>query len=150
MRSFNLKIHEGKLAFSSDYHKALFNQFLKDNEEKEVEVRLKKASVSDKMRGYYFAAVIPQVRGTCEEWKDLSGDELHEVLKKMFNYFDFYNPLSERTERVGKPTLSANDFTNTASAMEFLMKIADYLADCGLEMPDPEEWKHYQEQAILK
>lgn len=38
MKTFNLKIHEGKLSFSSETHKALFNQFLKDNEGKIVQV----------------------------------------------------------------------------------------------------------------
>ena len=100
------------------------------------------------MRGYYFGAVLPEVRKTCEQWKTLSPDELHEVLKKEFAFFEAWSVKNQRTERYGKPVMSNRE--SNENAKKFLMDISDYLAGCGKEMPDPEEYKRFIDSAPLK
>lgn len=137
----------GTLRFNSGNHQAMFVDWLKSIAEKEVRIEQAKNPVSDEMRGYYFSAVIPAVRKTCKEWEHLSSDELHEVLKKQFAYFEAWNSTTKRVERFGTPVMS--DKSSTKKAMEFLEQIASYLADCGVEMPDPEEWKKFRDSAPL-
>lgn len=151
MNKFNFKIKNKEFVFSSDTHRALYHEFLKqvEKDNKEVSVSRKKNLVSDDLRGYYFAAVIPVVRRTCDEWAELNGNELHQVMKKMFNFFETYNPATKRTERFAKPTLSNDEWTNTGLAMQFLIEIGDYLKDCGLEMPDSELYKKEVDSARL-
>ena len=145
---WNAKIINGKVAFS-EFVQANFNEWKKVNEGKEIQIKPCKKPVSEDLREFYFAAVIPVVRSTCQEWLKLNGDELHQVLKKMFNFFETYNPVTKRTERFGKPTMSNNEWTNTSSAMEYLMKIQEYLTDCGLEMPNPEDYKEIRDSGRL-
>ena len=45
--------------------------------------------------------------------------------------------------------ISDNEWNNTAKAMEFLMVIGEYLADCGLMMPNPEEYKEVRDSGRL-
>jgi hypothetical protein len=136
---------KGGLQFKSDYHKASFSEWLKTIVGKDVRIELAKNPVSTEMRGYYFGAVIPIVRKTCKEWEKLTGDELHEVLKKQFCYFDAWNNITKRTERFGQPVMSER--STTQKAMIFLQDIAGYLAECGLTMPDPELYKKFRDSA---
>ncbi len=131
----------------TDYNRALFHDWCKQNEGKQVRIEPEKHPVSDALRGYYFGAVIPVVRSTCEEWKHLTGEQLHQVLKKMFFYFESYNPKTKRTERFARSVMSDSDWNNTAKASEFLEIISGYLADCGLAMPDSEEYKAIRDGA---
>jgi hypothetical protein len=132
-----------------DYVERSFHDWCYENEGKQVRITPQKKPVSIDMRNFYFGAVIPVVRSTCEEWKNLNSIEMHEIIKKMFFYFESYNPLTKRTERFGKSVMSDSEWNNTAKAMEFLMVIAEYLADCGLMMPNPEEYKEMRDSAPL-
>jgi hypothetical protein len=139
---------DGTLMFRSDYHKALFSGWLKSIKGKEVRIEQAKNPVSEEMRGYYFAAVLPVVRRTCKEWGKLSGDELHEVLKKEFAFFEAWSARNKRIERYDTPVMS--DRSSTEKAMQFLQNIAGYLAECGEAMPNPEEYKRFINSAPLK
>lgn len=111
-------------------------------------VRLETAvnPVSQEMRGYYFGALLPFLRVLVPEWGILSNDELHEVLKKAFNFFDAYNPLSKRNERFGQPIMS-NDRQNK-KAMEYVMRIAEWVeTNYQQTMPDPEQYKKFRDSA---
>jgi hypothetical protein len=135
------------LTWNSDAHRSMFLDFLAQNDGKKLRIELEKNPVSDEMRGYYFAAVLPIVRKTCKEWQHLTSDELHEVLKKEFAYFEAWSKKNNRTERYATPVMSER--SNTQKAIQYLQDIADYLASCGYEMPDPEEWKKYRDSAII-
>lgn len=120
---------------------------MSENNGKEVRIEPAKKKVSSQLRAYYFGAVIPALKQTNEQWEKLTSEELHEVIKKMFFYFETYNPITKRTERFGRSVMKESDWNNTAKAMEFLEVLADYLAQCGIDMPDPEQYKQWRDSA---
>lgn len=131
----------------SDYVRADFHDWCKEHEGESVRIEPEKKPVSQEMRGYYFGAVLPLVRSTCDDWKNLTTLEMHEVVKKMFFYFETYNPKTKRTERFGRSVMAESDWNNTRKAMEFLQVIAGYLAECGIAMPNPEEYKKWRDES---
>lgn len=142
-------IHQGK-PIMTDYVRANFNDWAKQNEGKQIEIKAKGKKVSENLRGFYFAAYIPLIRSTCDEWKHLNGDDLHEVIKKCFFYFETYNPITKRTERFGRSVMSDSDWNDTEKAGEFLNVLNEYLVNCGVSPPDSEEFKHWRDSAPLK
>ncbi len=138
----------GTLKFKSDFHTASFTEWLKERPNRDVRITDDDSSVSDNMRGYYFGAVLPEVRKTCDKWKDLTGDELHEVLKKEYAYFEAWSQKNKRIERFSKKVMS--DDKDNETAKQFLMDISDYLAQCGKTMPDPKKYKEFINSAPLK
>jgi hypothetical protein len=133
--------------FQSDTQRALYVQDLKENVGKKYKIERVLKTVSDEMRGYYFGAVLPVVKTTCDEWNNLSSEEVHEIIKKMLFYFEAYNPMTKRVERFGRSVMKKDDFNNTQKAMEFIDIIGDYLAQCGLSLPDINEWKRIRDSA---
>ena len=148
--NFLFKAKDGNMDFTSELSYALFKQNLKENEGQQYVIEKVKSPVSDALRSYYFGAVIPVIRTTCDEWENLSSIQIHEIIKKMLFYFETYNPLTKRIERFGRSVMASDDWNSTAKAMEFLEIIRQYLADCGLEMPDSEEYKHARDLAPMK
>lgn len=147
--NYLFKARNGEMEFTSEISKSLFKQNLKENEGQQYSIEKIKNPVSDNLRSYYFGAVIPIIRTTCEEWELLSSEQIHEIIKKMLFYFETYNPLTKRIERFGRSVMKKDDWNSTAKAMEFLEIIRQYLADCGLEMPDSEEYKHIKDLAPM-
>lgn len=148
MKTFIAIIKSKQLEWNSPAHRAMFMDFLAQNDGKKVRIELEKNPVNDEMRGYYYGAVLPVVRTTCKEWKHLTSDQLHEVLKKEYAFFEAWSAKNKRTERFATSVMS--DRSNTHKAMEYLQQIAGYLGECGLAMPDPEDYKRYINSAPLK
>lgn len=149
MATFLFKAKSGEMEFISPYAEALFNQNLKENEGKQYRIEKVKKPVSADLRSYYFGAVIPEIRSTCDAWKDLTGAEIHEIVKKMLFYFETWNPKTNRTERFGRSVMSDSDWNNTTKAMQFLEVVREYLEGCGHEMPDSEEYKRVFKNSAL-
>lgn len=146
---FLAKIIDGKINFQSEWNEARFREFCKNHEGKILRIELSKNAVSEKIRGYYFGAVIPTVKASVKDWENISSEDVHEILKKLFNYFDALNPITKRIERFGRSAMG--DESNSVRAMDFLEKIRVWLAeDFGVEMPNPEEYKKINDMAILK
>ncbi len=141
---------EGGVQKFSEYTGASFRDWLRENEGKEFRIEPVKKPVSSNLRHFYFGAVIPVLRSTCDEWATLTGDELHQVIKKLLFYFETFNPVAGRIERFGRSVMANDDWNNTHKATEFLMIIQDYLAQCGREMPDSEDYKRWRDSSPLK
>ena len=78
----------------------------------------------------------------------MSDDDIHEMLKKLFNFFDAYNPLTKRVERFGRTAMSAD--STTERAMEFIDKIGVWLGEeYKTPLPDAEEYKKIRDGAPL-
>jgi len=137
------------IGFRSDYNEARFQDWARENLGKQVNVTEKKKPVSSDLRAYYFGPVLQVVKRTCAEWKDLDSSELHQIVKKLFFYFETYNPITKRTERFGRSVMSDSEWNNTAKAMEFLDIIREYLEGCGESMPDSEEYKNLRDRGLL-
>lgn len=149
MKTWLAKVENGKPKFS-DYTGMYFRDWCKENEGKGLRIEPLKKPVSENLRGYYFAAVVPLVQSTCDEWKDLTSDQMHDVIKKLFNFFETYNPVTKRNERFGRSVMSDDEWNNTEKAMRFMEPISEYLASCGLEMPDSEQYKTMRDIEVLR
>lgn len=148
-RVFIAKIKDKKLEWNSDQHRAMFMEFLGSNDGKELRIELSKNPVSDNMRAYYFGALIPTVKSVVPEWRENTNDEVHEALRKMFNYVEMFNPITKRNERFGMSIMG--DSSNTRRGMEVIEKIGVWLGEeYSQELPDPEEYKKLLNSAQLK
>ena len=146
---FLVKIDKGKLSFGSEFNKARFNEFLKDNEGRVLRIAPTTPKVSEQMRGYYFGAVIPLIKQTIPEWKEISSDDLHEILKQEFNYFEVLSPIDKKVKRYGKSIASSD--SNSTKMMEYIHRIGDWLeTNYNVTLPDAVEFKRYYESAPLK
>jgi len=145
MTAFIFTARDSKPDFGSDYNRSRFIEELKSNEGKQYRIEKAKNPVTNEMRGYYFGAVLPVVRKTCIEWKHLTSDELHEVLKTEFAFFEAWSIKDQTTKRYATNVMS--DKSSTQKAIQYLQDISDYLAQCGLTMPDPEEYKRFRDSA---
>lgn len=138
----------GRLAMT-DYQKADFHDYCKKHPE--VIFRLEPSSnpVSDNMRGYYYGAVLPFMRQLIPQWQDLADEELHEILKKAFNFFEAFNPVTKRKERYGMSVM-AGDKQNR-KAMDYLERIGNWVEEnYDQRLPNPEEWKEFRDSVKMK
>lgn len=139
----------GRINFETDYGQHRFNQFLLDNEGKKFKIEKLRNPVSDELRGYYYAAVLPMVKSTIPEWSGLSDEDVHEILKKQFTSFKYFNVFTKRTELVGRSAIS--NASNSKRAMDFIEKIREWLAtDYYVELPSPEDYKNERDSAPMK
>lgn len=145
---FIQKIENGKPIFESDYGQAFFNTFCKKHEGRKIEIRLAKNPVSDEMRGWYWAAVLPTVKALVPQWAKLTNEEVHDILKKNFNYIEAWNPLTKRNERFGQSVMSGE--SNTALAMDYINKLRQWtLENYKTDLPDPAKFISWRDSAPL-
>jgi hypothetical protein len=101
------------------------------------------------MRGYYFGALLPFLRTLVPQWEDVSNDELHEILKKAFNFFEAYNPVSKRKERFGYSVMAGGK--ENKKAMEYIMRISDWVeTNYQQTLPNSEDFKKWRDSGELK
>lgn len=146
--SFLFKAKKGKMDFGSDYNEARFKDHLKKNEDAVYEIKKRSSRVSDEMRGYYYGALIPFIRSLIPQWQELDEDQIHEALKKNFNYFECFNPVTNRVERYGQSAMSVGQ--SNPKAMEYVMRIGDWVMEnYGQSIPDPEEYKRWRDTSDI-
>jgi len=146
---FITKIVKGKLQFGSDYNEAHFNDWCKKNEGAIVRLEPSGNPVSDNMRGYYFGAVIPFIKSLVPEWQSVSTDEVHEILKKNFNSFDAWNPVTKRMERYGQSVM--NRALRNKKAAQYVDRIGQWVEEnYGQSLPSPEDYQNWKDNAHMK
>ncbi len=126
MKRFNLKIKEGKLTFSSDTHKALFNQFLKDNEDKIAEVSIYKPIRSNQQNRLYwlYLGVISSETGD-------DPVSLHQYFKRAFLPPKFISVMGKEIKVPCSTTeLNKSDFA------EYIIRIE---AETKITCPNPKD-----------
>jgi hypothetical protein len=117
-------------------------------EGKPYRVTIAKASrnVSDELRGYMFGAVIPFIKEIVPTWAPLTDEQVYEVLKKNFNGFIAFNPVTGRNERYGQSVLT--NMKENEQARNFIERIAGWVRDnYALELPNPEDYKTFRDSA---
>lgn len=126
-----------------------FNSWMAAHEGAVLEISEPKKGVSGSMRGYLFGAVIPFLKRLVPEWEKLSNDEVYEVLKKAFNYFEAYNPVTKRVERYGQSAMASDVGREEGEA--FLRDIGEWVTEnYGRPLPDVEAYKRWIASAPLK
>ncbi len=146
---FIAKAKDGAFDLGSEYNRIRLKEYLKENDGKVFRIQKASNPVSEEMRGYMFGAVIPFLRQIdTGAWRELSDEQVYEVLKKNFNYFEAYNPLTKRTERYGQSVM--NKSCSNVKASEFIMRLADWvLENYGQTLPDSEEYKNGRDMAPI-
>lgn len=145
---FRAKIKDSNLDFGPA-QRAVFKDFLTVNEGRTLIIELEKPRVSDAMRGYMFGAVIPFLRRLVPAWAAISDEQVYEILKKNFNYFEAYNPLTQRNERYGQSVMARSN--NKEPAKEFIQEIEVWVMEnYAQHLPDPEKYKKWKDGAPLQ
>lgn len=137
---------EGEFEYQSEFHKHLVKERLKKNVGRVYKVMELDSPVSEEMRGYMFGALIPFLRTIKAFPEELSDEQIHEMLKKEFNYFEAIDPITKRKERYGQSVMSKA--MKNRDAMEFIERIASWvLENFNQNLPDPEEYKRWRDSA---
>jgi hypothetical protein len=144
---FHFTVTEGKMTFHHTVAIAWTN-FRQSHEGWHGKIVEDKPPVSDEMRGYMFGAVIPFLKRIVPAWEPLSEEQVYEICKKNFNYFEAWNPVTKRTERYGQSTLSRS--TTKEEAQQFIQEIAGWVAEnYAMQLPDPEKYLRWKASAPL-
>lgn len=130
-RNFNLKIVDGKMSFSSETHKALFNQFLKDHEGKIAVVSIYQPIRTTQQNKFYwtFLTLIEAETGN-------NAQDLHSYFKRALLPPKFIKIEVLGVKKEIKVPMSTTELTK-AEMGEYLDKIS---AATGISIPDPEEY----------
>lgn len=130
MKRFNLKIVDSKLSFSSDTHKALFNQFLCENEGKVIQIQKYVPIRSNQQNRFYwlYLEMIEAETGN-------TAADLHEYFKRRYLKPKFIKVLKQEI----KIPSSTTDLTK-AEFGEYLDRIC---AESGVQIPDPTKLEGY-------
>lgn len=138
-----------QLEFSSGLYERMFRDHLASCEGEEFRITKAKSKLSDRVRRYYFAVVVPTVKRTVPEWSILTDSQVHEALKKTFHWFEAWNPMTERKERFGQSMMSED--CTTEAAMDFTLAIETFLWEkYQVKLSSPEEYKKLQDIASFK
>ena len=132
--------------------RAMFLDYLRENEGEMLEIKAKKIrkTVSNELRGFYYASWLPFIKNLDEHFKTYTIDELHNFLKYEFNGTDMYNPVTKKETRIVKSVM--NNEVKTSDAFIYMEKIRQWVAEnYGQEMPNADEYTtkrdmHFQDQ----
>lgn len=126
LKNFIVSIKEGRIAFSTDYQKALFNQFIAQFEGKDVWLTVdpKMPKRSDRQNRYYwlYLNVIAQETGHDPE-------DIHEWAKGKFLSVEIIELFGDRVRRKKSST--------DLGKIEFGEYISKIEQDTGILAPDP-------------
>ena len=143
MTTFIVQIKNGRIGFLSEYNKARFNDYLKENDNQKLQIKPVSPKVSDEARGYYWGAIIPFLKTINQSWKNLSNDQIHEILKCEFNGFevDYGNGV---IKKYGQSIVNGD--VDNKKFQNYILRIADWVMEnYNQEMPDPEEYKKFRD-----
>lgn len=139
---------DGKITMGAAVRK-VFQEWLVEIDGQQIQIELFKRTVSEGQRGYLFGAVIPLLKRLVPAWAALDNDQVYEILKKNFNSFEAFNPLTQRIERYGQSVMAAGNDAETASA--FIQEIGEWVQEnYGRPLPDPEKYKRWKDSGPLK
>jgi hypothetical protein len=130
MKKFNIKIKDLKFVFSSDTHRFLFNDFLKENEGKIIQVSKYVPIRTNQQNRYYWLYL-----GMIETETGNNTDDLHEYFKRKYLKPKFITVFGNEIKIPNTTSeLNKSDF------VEYLDKIC---AESGVALPDPNELEGY-------
>jgi hypothetical protein len=143
--TFIAQIKNGQPTFLSDYNKARFKEWCKENEGQKIQIKRVSSKVSDNKRGWYFASVIPFMQQLVPYWENLSSEQLHEVLKTEFNGFTIETKQGKRKY----PLPVANRDVDTEQFDNYILRIGEWVRqNYALELPDSESFKEQRDKGF--
>ena len=146
---FRAIIKDAQIFFPGIKHAIAWQAWKEGHEGAHIVISEEKLTVSDEMRGYMFGAVIPFLMRLVPDWAKLSNVYVYEILKKNFNYFEAFNPVTKRVERYGQSVMART--SGSEAGMEFIQEIEGWvLENYGQHLPDPEKFKAWRDSAPTK
>lgn len=137
---------DGGLKFHSDSHRAMFKEFLKQNNG----IRLKITpyeDISNNFRGFFEGGVVPffalqhfVIDPDNKQWCSMSILEARECLKREFNP-TYFRELSGQIVKQGDSTANLNKVEFNA----FIERCFNYFEQNGYEFPNSEEYKKWRD-----
>jgi hypothetical protein len=137
-----VKFNNKGMTFSSDYARATFLDFRKQNTGMSFKL-VPHATPSDEQRGYYFAAVIPAFAEYSDNYDENNPEHLlqiAELFKIEFNP-SFLTNLAGESMKIGKSTTTLNK----RAYGEFLERIERYYEQNGIPWPDTSLYKKWED-----
>lgn len=137
---------DGGLKFKSEYHRALFKDFLKQNPNIYLKVTPNE-DIPSHLRRFFEGGVAPffalqhfVINQNTGKWEMMTREEARECLKREFNPL-FFRDLSGKTVQQGGSTavMSKVEFQN------FIDRCLDYFLQNGYEFPNNEEFKDWRD-----
>lgn len=93
-------------------------------------------TVSNDQRGWYWAGIIPFLQTLVPQWKGLTTNQVHEVLKTEFNGFTIEDKFGNK-RKYGQ-SISSNQVGNKKFD-QYLLRIAEWVRNnYALEIPEPD------------
>lgn len=145
---FIVQVDNGGLKFNSDYHKAMFKEYLKANNGMRLKITPDE-QIPNNMRGYFEGGIVPffalqhfVIDKDNGKWCTMPLREARECLKREFNP-TYFRDLSGETVKQGETTASLNK----KEFGSFIERCTDYFQQNGYEIPDNEEYKRWRDSA---
>lgn len=146
---FKATIKNGILHFDKPSEYGAWEAWKQDHNGAAIVISEPKHGVSDNMRGYMFGAIIPFLKRLVPAWEPLESDQIYEVLKKAFNYFEALNPVTGRVERYGQSIMARDVDKEEAAA--FLRDLGEWVREnYGRELPSAAKYLKWVASAPLK
>ena len=130
MRKFNLKIVDKHFTFSSETHKALFHDWMKDNEGKIAQVSIYKPVRSTQQNSFYWLYL-----GIIESETGNNANDLHEYFKRIF--------LPPKIINVFDKEVKIPNTTTELNKIEFGEYLDKICAMTNVPIPNPLELEGY-------
>lgn len=132
---------EGGLEFKSDFHRARFKDFLKENAGVELDIKLHSGELSGEQRRYFEGAIVPAIA----DFHEMEIDDARELIKREFNG----KYVITKKGDFGKVAMSTTKL-NKKGFSEFLERIIQWMAENGIPIPDPEDYKRWRDSSPLR
>jgi hypothetical protein len=146
MSKFIAQIKNGEPCFLTDYNKARFKDWCKENEGQKIQIKRVSSKVSDNRRSWYFGAIVPFLKQLVPYWENLTDEQLHEVLKTEFNGF----VIETKTGKRKYPMPAVNRDVDSEQFDNYILRIAEWVRNnYAQELPDPEMFKQLRDSAQL-
>ena len=75
---FHFKAEDGKIVFTP-YNRARFIEYLKANDGRDFFTEMTKKPMSEDIREWYWAAIVPMVRSLIPQWHGMADEAVHEA-----------------------------------------------------------------------
>lgn len=137
---------DGGLKFKSDYHRALFKDFLKANPNIYLKITPNE-EIPSHFRRFFEGGIVPffalqhfVIDPDNGKWGMMSNEEARECLKREFNPM-FFRDLAGKVVQQGgaTATMTKKEF------QAFIERCIDYMLSNGYTVPDNEEFKRWRD-----
>jgi hypothetical protein len=145
---FNVQVKNGGIQFSSDYHKGMWDKFLKENDGMRLKITPDE-QIATQVRRFFEGAVVPYfalqhfVQGRNGRWTVMDAEMARACLKEEFlpyYYYDIHGKLVQGSKSTAD--------CNKEEFRQFLDRILDWFMQNGYEFPEPEPYKQWVDSQL--